>query len=70
MDGIAGRVSAIGDAGVYVVLMRTTILPDDGWQTEELARRYAASGRCHTYSGDWTRIPAAVRNRVGGTTGR
>jgi hypothetical protein len=69
MDGIAGHVSAIGDAGVYVVLMRTTILPDDGWQTEELARRYAASGGCH-HLGDWPRIPAAVRNRVGGTIGR
>jgi integrative and conjugative element protein (TIGR02256 family) len=38
----------------------TTFLPDDRWQTEELAERYAASGRSHTYLGDWHTHPAGA----------
>lgn len=35
-------------------------LPDDEWQQDELARRYAASGRTHTYLGDWHTHPGGV----------
>jgi integrative and conjugative element protein (TIGR02256 family) len=35
-----------------------TFLPDDEWQTDELAKAYRASGRIHTYLGDWHTHPS------------
>jgi integrative and conjugative element protein (TIGR02256 family) len=43
--------------GPGAVRSKTAFLPDDDWQTAELAQRYAASGRCHTYLGDWHTHP-------------
>lgn len=50
-------VTEVVGPGRDAIRTRTTFIPDDGWQTEELARRYAASGRCHTYLGDWHTHP-------------
>lgn len=35
-----------------------TFLPDNEWQTDELAKAYGASGRIHTYLGDWHTHPS------------
>jgi integrative and conjugative element protein (TIGR02256 family) len=47
-------------AGPNAQRTRTTFLPDSSWQTDELAKRYAASGRRHTYLGDWHTHPFGV----------
>jgi integrative and conjugative element protein (TIGR02256 family) len=36
---------------------RTTFRPDAAWQTAQVARLYEASGRRHTYLGDWHTHP-------------
>jgi integrative and conjugative element protein (TIGR02256 family) len=36
---------------------RRAFIPDHDWQTEELARVYEATGRRHTYLGDWHTHP-------------
>lgn len=49
---------------------RTWFRPDQQWQTEDLARAYAASGRTMTYLGDWhthpggTAIPSRTDRRT------
>jgi integrative and conjugative element protein (TIGR02256 family) len=35
----------------------SSFVPDAAWQQVELARRYEASGRTHTYLGDWHTHP-------------
>lgn len=35
-----------------------TFLPDNEWQTNQLAKAYRASGRIHTYLGDWHTHPS------------
>jgi integrative and conjugative element protein (TIGR02256 family) len=39
---------------------RSSFLPDGSWQEAELGRRYADSGRTHTYLGDWHTHPGGV----------
>lgn len=34
--------------------------PDDPWQQEQLAEKYRASGRLHTYLGDWHTHPHGI----------
>lgn len=47
--------------GPKAVRSTNTFHPDASWQEQELATRYAASGRLHSYLGDWHVHP-------GGTT--
>lgn len=38
----------------------TSFHPDDPWQQEQLAEKYSASGRLHTYLGDWHTHPHGI----------
>jgi integrative and conjugative element protein (TIGR02256 family) len=59
----SGDVVIIADVigpGPDAIRSRTTFSPDHRWQTVQLAERYEASGRCHTYVGDWHTHPGGT----------
>lgn len=43
--------------GPQAVHRKKSFIPDNEWQTAEVARIYANSGRLHTYLGDWHTHP-------------
>jgi integrative and conjugative element protein (TIGR02256 family) len=49
-------VAAIGP-GPKATHRRRRFEPDSSWQREQIAREYEASGRVHTYLGDWHSHP-------------
>lgn len=48
--------------GSKAVHRRYTFTPDTAWQESEIARIYEASGRVHTYLGDWHSHPYGSQN--------
>jgi integrative and conjugative element protein (TIGR02256 family) len=56
------RLEIIGliDAGPAAVRKRHRFVPDGPWQCAQLAKRYAESGRIHTFIGDWHSHPGGT----------
>lgn len=58
-DGDVVIAEALGP-GPRAIRTSTTFNPDSEWQQALVAERYAASGRIHTYLGDWHTHPEGV----------
>lgn len=56
-DAVVAEIVGPGPAALHGA---ASFLPDHEWQRAELARRYAASGRVHSYLGDWHTHPGGT----------
>jgi len=57
-NGTTTVVTAIVGPGPRAQHSKTAYVPDHEYQEKQIARIYAASGRCTTYVGDWHSHPA------------
>lgn len=61
-DAVVAEIIGPGPAARHAT---ASFLPDHSWQREELARRYAESGRVHAYLGDWHTHPGGTGRASG-----
>lgn len=59
-DGAQVVVTAVVGPGPRAIHARSRFVPDAKYHEAEVARIYAASGRLHTYLGDWHTHPDAA----------